>query len=154
MRTCGMRAVFWKSSIISLPFSPREKSRVLRDAIGRKALDVFHDVQLQTALETRALELPLAQLGEHGLPCSTKRSQKHNSSAYMHRTFSPGTRNGCMLNWKRASRTFAHRSARGSQLLLNQPSHYRHKTRTRRHSKPYLKISRYGSSVNLAGLPR
>ncbi len=45
-----------------IAFLAREKSRVLREAIGRKALDVFHDVQLQTALETRALELPLAQL--------------------------------------------------------------------------------------------
>ena len=45
-----------------ITFLAREKNRVLRDAIGRKALDIFHDVDLQIGLETRALELPLAQL--------------------------------------------------------------------------------------------
>ena len=45
-----------------IAFLAREKNRVLRDAIGRKALDLFHDVQLQIELEIRALELPLAQL--------------------------------------------------------------------------------------------
>lgn len=45
-----------------ITFLAREKNRVLRDAIGRKTLDIFHDVDLQIGLETRALELPLAQL--------------------------------------------------------------------------------------------
>ncbi|MGA7797236.1 MAG: dynamin family protein [Methanoregula sp.] len=45
-----------------IAFLAREKNRVLRDAIGRKALDVFHDVQLQIGLEMKALELPLAEI--------------------------------------------------------------------------------------------
>ncbi|MCX5841973.1 MAG: hypothetical protein NTY16_11110 [Deltaproteobacteria bacterium] len=42
-----------------IAFLAHEKSRVLKEAIGRKALDVFHDVQLQIGLEIKALELPL-----------------------------------------------------------------------------------------------
>ncbi|MDO9035828.1 MAG: dynamin family protein [Methanoregula sp.] len=45
-----------------ITFLAKEKNRVLRDAIGRKAFDVFQDVHLQIGLENRALELPLAQL--------------------------------------------------------------------------------------------
>lgn len=45
-----------------IAFLAREKNRVLRDAIGRKALDVFHEVQLQIGLEMQALELPLAEI--------------------------------------------------------------------------------------------
>ena len=45
-----------------IAFLAQEKSRVLKDAIGRKALDVFNDVQLQTGLEIKALELPLTLL--------------------------------------------------------------------------------------------
>jgi GTPase SAR1 family protein len=61
-------AALWEESGLSevfdhlIAFLAHEKSRVLKEAIGRKALDVFHDVQLQIALENRALELPLAQL--------------------------------------------------------------------------------------------
>ncbi|HUH78940.1 MAG TPA: dynamin family protein [Methanoregula sp.] len=49
-------------------FLALEKSRVLREAIGRKALDVFRDIDLQIGLEIRALELPLADL-EARLAC-------------------------------------------------------------------------------------
>ncbi len=58
----------WEESGLSevfdhlIAFLVHEKSRVLKEAIGRKALDVFNDVQLQIALESRALELPFAQL--------------------------------------------------------------------------------------------
>ena len=45
-----------------ITFLAQEKNRVLRDAIGRKVLDVFHDVRLQIGLERKALELPLAEL--------------------------------------------------------------------------------------------
>ena len=45
-----------------IAFLAQEKNRVLRDAIGRKALDVFHDVHLQIGLEMKALELPLTEL--------------------------------------------------------------------------------------------
>jgi GTP-binding protein EngB required for normal cell division len=45
-----------------IAFLAHEKSRVLKEAIGRKALDVFNDVQLQIGLEIKALELPLTHL--------------------------------------------------------------------------------------------
>lgn len=45
-----------------IAFLAREKNRVLRDAIGRKALDVFHDAHLQMGLEIKVLELPLAEI--------------------------------------------------------------------------------------------
>ncbi len=45
-----------------IAFLAHEKSRVLKEAIGRKALDVFNDVQLQAELEIKALELPLTHL--------------------------------------------------------------------------------------------
>ena len=45
-----------------IAFLAHEKNRVLKEAIGRKALDVFNDVQLQIELEIKALELPLTHL--------------------------------------------------------------------------------------------
>ena len=45
-----------------IAFLAEEKNRVLRDAIGRKTLDLFHDARLQIELEMRALGLPLTQL--------------------------------------------------------------------------------------------
>jgi GTP-binding protein EngB required for normal cell division len=45
-----------------ITFLAREKNRVLRDAIGRKTLDVLSDVSLQMGLEIRALELPVSEL--------------------------------------------------------------------------------------------
>ena len=45
-----------------IAFLACEKSRVLREAIGRKALDIFHDICLRAALEILALELPVAEL--------------------------------------------------------------------------------------------
>jgi len=45
-----------------IAFLAREKNRVLRDAIGRKTLDVLSDVSLQMGLEIRALELPVSEL--------------------------------------------------------------------------------------------
>lgn len=45
-----------------IAFLAQEKNRVLRDAIGRKALDVFHEVYLQIGLEMKSLELPLVEL--------------------------------------------------------------------------------------------
>ena len=45
-----------------IAFLAHERSRVLKEAIGRKALDVFNDVHLQIELEIRALELPLVEL--------------------------------------------------------------------------------------------
>ena len=45
-----------------IAFLALEKSRVLKEVIGRKALDVFHDVHLRLGLEIRALELPLFEL--------------------------------------------------------------------------------------------
>jgi len=45
-----------------ITFLAREKNRVLKDAIGRKALDVFYEVRLQIELERKALELPLDEL--------------------------------------------------------------------------------------------
>ena len=45
-----------------IAFLAQEKSRVLKDAIGRKTLDVFNDIQLQIELERKALELPLTHL--------------------------------------------------------------------------------------------
>jgi len=45
-----------------IAFLAHEKSQVLKEAIGRKALDVFNDMQLQIGLEIKALELPLAHL--------------------------------------------------------------------------------------------
>lgn len=43
-------------------FLAREKSLVLRDAIGRKTLDIFNQTYLQIKLEIRTLELPLTEL--------------------------------------------------------------------------------------------
>jgi len=45
-----------------IAFLAHEKSRVLKEAIGRKALDIFNNVHLQIGLEIRALELPLVEL--------------------------------------------------------------------------------------------
>jgi len=45
-----------------IDFLAKEKNRVLKDAIGRKARDLFHEVHLQIELERRALELPLDEL--------------------------------------------------------------------------------------------
>ena len=45
-----------------IAFLAHEKSRVLKEAIGRKTLDVFNDIQLQIELERKALELPLTHL--------------------------------------------------------------------------------------------
>ena len=45
-----------------ITFLAHEKSIVLRDAIGKKALDVFNQIYLQKELEIRSLELPLAKL--------------------------------------------------------------------------------------------
>ena len=45
-----------------IAFLAHEKSRVLKEAIGRKALDVFTEASLRISLEIRALELPLAEL--------------------------------------------------------------------------------------------
>ncbi|MCX6689154.1 MAG: dynamin family protein [Methanoregula sp.] len=58
----------WEESGLSevsdylIAFLAREKSRVLKEAIGRKALDIFNNVHLQIELEIRALELPLVEL--------------------------------------------------------------------------------------------
>jgi GTPase Era involved in 16S rRNA processing len=43
-------------------FLASEKNRVLREAIGKKVFNVFCDAELQTHLNIRALELPLAEL--------------------------------------------------------------------------------------------
>ena len=45
-----------------IAFLAHEKSRVLKEAIGRKTLDVFTEASLRISLEIRALELPLAEL--------------------------------------------------------------------------------------------
>jgi GTP-binding protein EngB required for normal cell division len=58
----------WEESGLSevsdylIAFLAHEKSRVLKEAIGRKALDIFNNVHLQIELEIRALELPLIEL--------------------------------------------------------------------------------------------
>jgi predicted GTPase len=51
-----------KLSEYLITFLAHEKSLVLRDAIGRKALDVLNDMYLQIELEIRTLELPLTEL--------------------------------------------------------------------------------------------
>ncbi|MFA0821323.1 MAG: dynamin family protein [Methanomethylovorans sp.] len=43
-------------------FLAHEKDIVLKDAIGRKALDIFNQTYLQIELEIRSLELPLTEL--------------------------------------------------------------------------------------------
>lgn len=43
-------------------FLAHEKTLVLKDAIGRKALDIFNQAYLQIELEIRSLELPLTEL--------------------------------------------------------------------------------------------
>lgn len=45
-------------------FLAREKSRVLREAMGRKALDLLHDAYLHVNLEMRSLEMPIHDLEE------------------------------------------------------------------------------------------
>ncbi|HII98016.1 MAG TPA: Dynamin family protein [Methanoregula sp.] len=45
-----------------ITFLAQEKNRVLREAIGKKAFDVFTDAHLRMGLEIRALELPLSEL--------------------------------------------------------------------------------------------
>jgi GTPase Era involved in 16S rRNA processing len=45
-----------------IDFLSREKTRVLREAVGNKALEVLHDALLQVGLEIRALELPVNTL--------------------------------------------------------------------------------------------
>src|SRR5208283_5644266 len=45
-----------------IAFLAHEKSQVLKEAIGRKAFDVFTGASLRISLEIRALELPLAEL--------------------------------------------------------------------------------------------
>ena len=47
-----------------IDFLAREKSRVLREAVGRKALDVIFDATLQVNLEMRSLEMPITDLEE------------------------------------------------------------------------------------------
>jgi hypothetical protein len=47
-----------------IDFLAREKSRVLREAVGRKALDVLFDASLQANLEMRSLEMPITDLEE------------------------------------------------------------------------------------------
>ncbi len=51
-----------KVSDYLITFLAHEKSLVLRDAIGRKALDIFNQAYLQIELEIRSLELPLTEL--------------------------------------------------------------------------------------------
>jgi hypothetical protein len=43
-------------------FFAREKNRVLREALGRRALDLLSDASLQLGLEMRSLELPITDL--------------------------------------------------------------------------------------------
>jgi small GTP-binding protein len=45
-----------------IDFLAREKTRVLREAVGRKALDVLYDTSLQVNLELRSLEMPITDL--------------------------------------------------------------------------------------------
>ncbi|OPX71682.1 MAG: GTPase Era [Methanoregulaceae archaeon PtaB.Bin152] len=45
-----------------IDFLAREKTRVLREAVGRKALDVLYDTSLQVNLEMRSLEMPITDL--------------------------------------------------------------------------------------------
>jgi small GTP-binding protein len=45
-----------------IAFLAHEKSQVLKEAIGRKAFDVFTGAGLRISLEIRALDLPLAEL--------------------------------------------------------------------------------------------
>jgi tRNA U34 5-carboxymethylaminomethyl modifying GTPase MnmE/TrmE len=47
-----------------IDFLALEKSRVLREAVGRKTLDVFFDTALQVNLELRSLEMPITDLEE------------------------------------------------------------------------------------------
>jgi len=60
----------WEKSGLSavydhlIDFLAREKSRVLREAVGRKALDVIFDASLQVNLEMRSLEMPITDLEE------------------------------------------------------------------------------------------
>jgi len=51
-----------KVSDYLLTFLAHEKSLVLKDAIGKKALDIFNQIYLQIELEIRSLELPLTEL--------------------------------------------------------------------------------------------
>ena len=45
-----------------IDFLAREKTRVLREAVGRKTLDVVYDTSLQVNLELRSLEMPITDL--------------------------------------------------------------------------------------------
>ncbi|WP_346866499.1 dynamin family protein [Methanocalculus sp. MSAO_Arc2] len=54
----GLRAIY--NHIAN--FLAHDKNRVLREAIGQKAYDIFWEIHLQLSLERKALELPLAQL--------------------------------------------------------------------------------------------
>jgi GTPase Era involved in 16S rRNA processing len=51
-----------KVSDYLLTFLAHEKSLVLKDAIGKKALDIFNQIYLQIELEIRSLELTLTEL--------------------------------------------------------------------------------------------
>ncbi|RQD79491.1 MAG: Dynamin family protein [Methanocalculus sp. MSAO_Arc1] len=58
--TSGLKAIY--THIAS--FLAHDKNRVLREAIGTKAYDIFREIHLQLSLERKALELPLARLEE------------------------------------------------------------------------------------------
>lgn len=47
-----------------IDFLAREKTRVLSEAVRRKALDVLHDAALRASLERKSLEMPIADLEE------------------------------------------------------------------------------------------
>ena len=47
-----------------IDFLAREKSRVLEEAVQKKALDIFHDALLRISLERKSLEMPIADLEE------------------------------------------------------------------------------------------
>ncbi|MDO8841508.1 dynamin family protein, partial [Methanocalculus sp.] len=56
----GLKAIY--NHIVN--FLAHDKNRVLREAIGKKAYDIFWEIHLQLSLERKALELPLTQLEE------------------------------------------------------------------------------------------
>lgn len=56
----GLKAIY--DHIVN--FLAHDKNRVLREAIGKKAYDIFWEIHLQLSLERKALELPIAQLEE------------------------------------------------------------------------------------------
>jgi GTPase Era involved in 16S rRNA processing len=68
-RLTGNEALLASSGILALTehlvdFLAREKTRVLSEAIRKKALDVLHDAALRISLEKKSLEMPIADLEE------------------------------------------------------------------------------------------